>query len=106
MAATAALLNLFRISPEPKSQFTQYLFGTPMSDTGSSWHSCYLTYTVLQFGFVCASVVSYVAFVLSLFLSHLSFFWRLGKAVLRDSGTCISWGSSLYSFVKLLGQVL
>ena len=37
--------------------------------------------------FVCASVVSYVLFVLSLFVSHLSFFWCLERAVLRDCRT-------------------
>ena len=31
--------------------------------------------------FVCVSTVSYVAFVLSLFVPHLSFFWCLGNAV-------------------------
>ena len=39
---------------------------------------------LLQFFFVCTSVVLYVAFVLSLFVPHLSFFWHLRKAVLRD----------------------
>ena len=43
--------------------------------------------------FVCASVVSYVVFVLSFFVPHLTFFWCLGKAVFRDCG--ISWVSSL-----------
>ena len=38
---------------------------------------------LLQFFFVCASVVSYEAFVLSLFNPHLSF-WCLGMAVFRD----------------------
>ena len=33
-----------------------------------------------------ASVASYVAFVLSLFVPHLSLFWYLGRAVLRDCG--------------------
>ena len=42
---------------------------------------------------VCASVVSYVASVLSLFVSQLSFVWCLGKVVLRVYG--ISWDSSL-----------
>ena len=39
--------------------------------------------------FFCASVVSYLVFVLSLFIPHLSFFWYLRMAVLRDCG--ISW---------------
>ena len=47
---------------------------------------------LLQF-FVLASVVSYVTFVLSLFVSHLAFFWCLRKAVLRGCG--ISWVSAL-----------
>ena len=38
---------------------------------------------LLQFFFVRASILSYVPFVLSLFLHHLSFFWCLGKAMLR-----------------------
>ena len=41
---------------------------------------------LLQFFFVSASVVSNVAFVLSLFVPHLPFFWCLGKAVLLDCG--------------------
>ena len=48
--------------------------------------------TLMQL-FVCVSVVSYVAFTLSLFVPKLSFFWCLGKAVLTDCG--ISWVSSL-----------
>ena len=35
---------------------------------------------------VCPSVVLYAAFVLSLFVPHLPFFWPLGKAALRDWG--------------------
>ena len=35
---------------------------------------------------VCALVVPYVAFVLSLFVHYLSFFWCFGKAVLCDCG--------------------
>ena len=34
--------------------------------------------------FVCASVVSHVAYVLFLFVFHLCCFWCLGRAVLRD----------------------
>ena len=54
---------------------------------------------LLLFFFVCASVVSYVALVLSLFEPHLFFFWCLGRAVLRDWG--ISWISSHICFVLL-----
>ena len=43
--------------------------------------------------FVCTSVISYVAFVVSLFVPHLSFLWCLGSTVLRDYD--ISWISSL-----------
>ena len=39
-----------------------------------------------QFFYVCASVVSYVAFVLTLFVPHLSIFWSLGRALFRDYG--------------------
>ena len=39
---------------------------------------------LLPFIFVHASVVSHVAFVSSLFVPHLLFFWCLGKAGLRD----------------------
>ena len=39
---------------------------------------------LLQFFFVCASVISYVAFVLSLFVPQLFFCWFLGRALLRD----------------------
>ena len=42
-----------------------------------------------SFFFVCTSVVSYVAFLLSLFAHPISFFWCLGRTVLRDCG--ISW---------------
>ena len=45
------------------------------------------------------SVVSYVAFVLSLFVPHLSFFWCLGKTVLRDCG--IYW---TLSFIFLIAE--
>ena len=34
--------------------------------------------------FVCMSVISYVAFVLSLFVLYLSFFWCIGTAMLSD----------------------
>ena len=40
---------------------------------------------LLLFLFVFASVVSYVAFVLSLFVHHRSFFWCLGRGVLCDT---------------------
>ena len=36
------------------------------------------------FFFFCASVVSYLAFVLSLFVPHISFFWCLKRDVLHD----------------------
>ena len=39
---------------------------------------------LLQFSFVCVSVVSYVVFVVSLFVPHISFFCWLGTTVLRD----------------------
>ena len=55
---------------------------------------------LLQFFFVCASVVSYVAFVLSLFVPHLSFLCCLGRAAPRDCG--ISWVSSLIFFIKYI----
>ena len=41
---------------------------------------------LLQCFLVCASVVTYVKFVLSLFVSHLSFFQCLRKAILCDCG--------------------
>ena len=45
------------------------------------------TVPLLQFFFVRATVASYVTFVLSFFLFHISTsFWCLGKAVLRDCG--------------------
>ena len=61
--------------------------------------------------FVCTSVVSYVAFALSSFIPHLSFFCCLGRAVLRDCG--ISWVPShlfldtlqLYKNVMALSSV-
>ena len=59
---------------------------------------------LLQFFFVSASVISYVAFVLSLFVGHLSFFRYSGKIVLRDCAflgmfTCI-FGKVLQSFLN------
>ena len=48
---------------------------------------------LLQFFFVCVSMGSCVAVVLSLFVPHLSFFLCFGKAVFHDCG--ISWISSL-----------
>ena len=57
-------------------------------------------FPLLQFFFVCASVVSYVTCVLSFFVPYLSFFWYLERAVLRDCG--IPWVSitttRLYNF--------
>ena len=50
---------------------------------------------LLQF-FIRTKMVSYVAFILSLFVSHLSFFCCLGNAVLRDCGF---FGIFIYSFV-------
>ena len=47
---------------------------------------------LLQFFIVCAIVVSYMAFVLSLFVPHLSFFGVLGRLCIRDC--FISWVSS------------
>ena len=41
---------------------------------------------MLQYFFVCASVVSYVASVLQLFAPNLSFFWCIGRDVVRDCG--------------------
>ena len=38
------------------------------------------------------SVISYVAFVVSLFIPHYFFLWYIGRSVLRDCG--ISWVSS------------
>ena len=43
--------------------------------------------------FVCASVVSYVAFVWSILIPQFNFFYYLGRAVFRDCG--IYWVSSL-----------
>ena len=51
-----------------------------------------------SFFFVCTSVVSYVAFLLSLFVHHISFFWCLGRTVLRDCG--ISWVYLLKRLVR------
>ena len=36
--------------------------------------------------FVCATVVAFVAFKLSLFVPHLPFYWSLGRALIRDCG--------------------
>ena len=63
---------------------------------------------LLQVFSVHALVGSYVAFVLSLFVPHLSFFWCLGKAVLGDCG--ISRVSSLefmlFSFVTKMSFLM
>ena len=56
----------------------------------------------MKFFFVRESVVSYVAFVLSLFIPHLSFFLCLGKATLCDCG--ISWVSSFIPLLKYTKQ--
>ena len=53
---------------------------------------------MLQF-FGCASLASYMEFVLSLFVPHLSFFWGRGRDVLCDCG--ISWVSSLIFLCKI-----
>ena len=49
---------------------------------------------------ISASVVSYEVFVLSLFVPHLSVFWCLGKALLRNYGAVLV--SSLISFYKMV----
>ena len=54
---------------------------------------------LLQFLFVCAYVVSYEAFVLSLFVPHISFFWYLVSAVLCECG--IFWVSFTYIFFNI-----
>ena len=51
---------------------------------------------LLQF-FIRTKMVSYVAFILSLFVPHLSFFCSLGNAVLRDCAN-----SLVFSFIVLL----
>ena len=51
---------------------------------------------LLQFVFVCASVMSHEAFVLLVFVPHLAFFWSIGRGVLCNCG--ISWVSSLIFF--------
>ena len=59
-----------------------------------SYHS--IVVPLLQFFFVCASVVPHLAFVLPFFDPHLSFLCCLGKVVLR--ACVISWISSLIYF--------
>ena len=49
---------------------------------------------LLQFFFVCGLVVPYVAFVLSFYVPHLSFFSCLDKAVLSD---CTIYSKTCYS---------
>ena len=48
----------------------------------------------------CLSVLSYVPFILSLFILLLSFFWCFGRVVLRDCG--ISWVSLLIRALQTL----
>ena len=74
--------NCFKPPPPPPPP-------SPLTAVYPTVHS--KTVTVLQFFLVCASVVSYVAFVLSLCVPRFSFFWCLRRAVLRDCG--ISWVS-------------
>ena len=47
-------------------------------------YPCKPQFYYMLFFFICASVVSYVTFVLSLFVPNLPFFWCLVKAVLRN----------------------
>ena len=49
-------------------------------------HSKAVPLLLLQLSFVCVLLISYLAFVLSLFVLHLSFFRWLGKAVFRTCG--------------------
>ena len=59
---------------------------------------------LLQFFFVCVTVVSYVACVLSLFVPNFSFLLCLGKAVLRD---CVHFRPIfIYMFVPYLPLLL
>ena len=79
-----------------------------MSKTGLNLHAssfpsdCSKMVPLLQFIFVCASVILNVAFMLFLFV-HLSFFC-LGKAVLSSCG--ISWVSLLIFMQKKIIQPL
>ena len=52
-------------------------------------------YAFWQFLLVCSSVISYVAFVLSSFVLCFTFFWYLGRAVLRD------WTFHIYFFHQI-----
>ena len=45
---------------------------------------------------LCASVVSYVAFVVFLFVPHLSFFWCLGGGTGREGGAVFR-GCAIYT---------
>ena len=56
---------------------------------------CSKSVSLLQFLFVCACVVSYVAFVLSLFVPRFSFFWCL-RMVVR---LIVAFPGYLYFFV-------
>ena len=51
---------------------------------------------------VYAPVFSYVVFVLSLFIPHLSFFWCIGRAALRDD--VISWILSLIQSTLVISK--
>ena len=66
---------------------------SPSSSIGRS-----IVVPLLGLFFVLALLISYIAFVLSLFVPHLSFFWRLGKAKLRDFG--IFWVSTYLGSVE------
>ena len=86
-------------SYDRKTVQRQWSVITKMSDTGSLWPSYF--YWPFQGGPSVVSLChpsrfSYVALVLSLFVSYLFFFWCLGKAVLRNCG--ISLVSFLISF--------
>ena len=59
------------------------------------WHSSFptdhsnVTTLLLQFFFVCASVISYMTSVLSVFVPNLSFVLRFRKIVLRNCGLIV-----------------
>ena len=72
-------------------------------DSESSTY-CSNAVSLLQFSSICASVVSYMAFVLSLFALYLFFSCFLRKAVFRDCG--ISWVLSLLLIIIMIIFIL
>ena len=89
---------LFFSSDHSKAVFTVAFFFVPVSVVFVRAPVVFLHASVV---FDHASVVSYMMFVFSLFVPHLSFFWCLRKAVLCDCDISLLFICFIYSGLRI-----